>query len=835
MIKKIPIPKGIYDKLPLSLKLLAWHCRPEDAAAFAAYINGEYKNVQTKASMLWFQDFTGVPELVNMAAQRDALDKLSLNPRIITARIKTHLVYDHSVTTMGKLSQNLLDEVRLNYDRMRVTKWAARAMNIKVIPPDKGVIHQINFEKYVPVFDENGIPTFGKGTDSHTPMVNALGILAWGIGGGEAQLVFNGKRIGMKIPKVVAINLTNKLRPGISSSDLAFYLKKIMREVGVKGAFVEFIGEGVDTLPVAARGTISNIAAEFGSRTAMFGIDNQTINFLALSDRDANVEETAKAYGMWRTHENEFDVVRSKVVDLDLSTVERGINGPDEPHLYTSLSGAQAHVKNVFKKNKVEEKYFTVAGVEAQIPNGALLLASIASCTHTANPDSILRAALTIKKAVEYGLTIPPWVKTAFASGSRVADQYLNALGLIPYIEKLGFGIAAHGCGACIGQSGGLNEVGNELLELGITPTSIVSSNRNYAGRQDANVSISFLGAPDLVVAYALVGKMDVDITTHDFGNGIILANLTPTDNEVAQALMVINKDMHTAAYENLFVGSKEYEAIEAPTGDLYDWPESVLVKRPPFFLGMGVNPDPIRPIVCARTLGIFGNNFSTDAISPAGEAIQIPAVMEYLASQGVVKLHDIISMGGYRSNDEIVMAGTFSNPTNQNFMIPGKKGGVTIYHPSGTELSIYHAAMRYKEDKVPLLVIGGENYGCGSSRVMAATGPLMLGVKAIIAVSFEAIHRSNLWQNAIVPLCFTDGQNAQTLGLDGSERWNILIDEINENTKTIKALLIRSSGHEEEITLNVMLEAPQEFGFLQQGGAMLEQLRELALEAEEV
>lgn len=839
-VQPLPIARGIYERLPLCLKLLAWHCKPEDEAAFAAYLEGKHQTVSTTATMLWFQDYTGCPEIVNLAAKRDALAGVGLDPAVVTAKVPTHLVFDHSVRTAGTLAHNLADELRLNHGRIRMAKWARNGLGIEVIPPNKGVIHQINFEKLVPVFDKEGRPVFGKGTDSHTPMVNGIGVLAWGVGGGEAQLVFNKEAIEMEIPKVVAINLQGKLRPGVSSADLAFYLKPLMRKIqipgekkaGVTGAFVEVIGEGVDTLPVAARGTIANIAAEFGSRTVIFGIDEKTVEFLSLSGREAGVEERAKAYGLWRSQENEFGTVHSQVVDVQLEDVERGINGPDEPHLWTSLAGAQAHVKSVFGKKGVSDGTFTHGEVGEEIPDGALLLASIASCTHTANPDSILRAAIFMKKAAERGLKVKPWVKTAFASGSKVADQYLEALGLVPYIEQMGFAISAHGCGACIGQSGGLNAIGNNLLSQGLKPTSIVSANRNYAGRQDANVSISFLAAPDLIVAYALAGRMDVDITMFDFGDGVSLADLTASDDEVAEALQVINREMHTAAYEGLLQGSPEYEAIEAPTGPLYDWPEDVLVQRPPFFVGLTKEPRPVTGLVGARVLGIFGDNFSTDAISPAGEPIQIPAVMDYLRSQGVTDVNDVLSLGGYRSNDQIVAAMTYGNPTNQNLMVPGKKGGWTVMHPTEEVESIYNAARRYRESGTPLIVIAGKNYGCGSSRVMAATGPWMLGVRAIVAQNFEAIHRANLWQNGIVPLCFGEGQTMETLGLDGSEEWDIPLDEITADTKVIGARVSRP-GVNLGVVLTVALESEQEYEFLVHGGAMQRQLREfVALQA---
>ncbi len=826
--KQLPLPKEVYNQLPASLKLLAWHCLPEDASAFEAYLIGKHVNVQTKASMLWFQDYTGVPEITNLAAKRDALAKLGKDPSVITAQVPTHLVFDHSVRTKGSLAENLADETRLNFGRIRIAKWAGEQMGITIIPPNKGVIHQINTEKLVPVFDKDGVPVFGKGTDSHTPMVNANCILAWGIGGSEAQKVFAGERIGMKIPKVVAINLINELPIGISSSDLCLALKPILRKIDVTGAFVQFIGEGVNTLPLEARATIANVAAEFGSRVALFMVDDETVKFLSYSDRDRHVESLSKSYGLWRNEENEFNVSYSQTEIVDLSTMQRGVSGPNTPHNWVPLSEAHEKVKETFAELSISTSKIYQEN-ETNIPNGALLLASIASCTHTANPDSILRAALLAKRAVKKGLSIKPWVKTAFASGSKVADQYLEALELKPYIEQLGFGITAYGCGACIGQSGGLNKIGDALLKQGFTPTSVVSSNRNYAGRQDASVSLSFLAAPDLIIAYAIAGRIDIDITSYDFGDGVYLKDLLPSHEEVAEAKAIITKDMHQTAYEDLFEGTESYNAIEFPSGPLYDWQDDILVKKPPFFVDLTKDPAPIVDVKDARVLGIFGNDFSTDAISPAGNPTQIPAAMDYLHEHGVFDLRDILSIGGYRSNTDLLSSTIFSNPTNQNLMVE-QKGGWTKYYPSGEELSIYIAAQRYKSENVPLIVIGGINYGCGSSRVMAASGPYMLGVKSVIAESYEAIHRSNLWQMGIVPLCFMEGENAETFGIDGSEVWEIPLSEIDENTDVLNVSFIKSSGETIAFQVRVALESPQEYGFLQHGGVMQQQLREMAI-----
>jgi len=598
----------------------------------------------------------------------------------------------------------------------------------------------------------------------------------------------------------------------------------MLRKIDVKGQFVQFIGEGVDSLPLEARATIANVAAEFGSRVALFMIDEQTIKFLSYSGRDEGVEERAKAYGLWRTHENEFEVTYSQIEEIDLSSIKTGISGPNTPHNWVALDGVPQRLQETFNTEGVEERSFTVDGVE--IPNGAVLLSSIASCTHTANPDSVLTAALLAKKACKKGLMPKPWTKTAFASGSRIAYEYLKELELDTYLEKMGFGISAFGCGACIGQSGGLNEMGNKALELGLTPTSVVSANRNYAGRQDANVSISFLANPHLVIAYAIAGRIDIDIRSYDLGNGVFLADIMPTREEIEDAKSHITKDMHTKAYENLFEGTDEYESIETPDSELYDWPEDILVKPSPFFEGMTAEPQPLVAITGARTLGIFGDNFSTDAISPAGDPVDIPAAMEYLKDNGINDASKSPSIGGFRSNWLMLSSTIFSNPTNQNMMVE-RKGGYTIDYTTGKEATIFTAANNYREKNIPLVVIGGENYGCGSSRVMAASGPRMLEVKSIIATSYEAIHRSNLWQLGVLPLRFKEGTTPITLALSGSEQWHIPLDELTAETTSLLASYTR--GEETfEIELDVAIESPQEFEFLRHGGAMQQQLREM-------
>lgn len=829
----LTLDEEVYNRLPLSLKLLSWRTAESDLAAYAAWLDGERRKVATKANNLWFQDYTGIPEINTLAAQRSALADMGADSTVIKAQVKTWMVIDHSAATWSSnLAENVRREYELNGDRYALAKWSATELGIEVVPPGKGVIHQVNTERLVRPFDEEGRPNFGKGTDSHSPMVNCLGYLGWGVGGTEAMQVFAGKSIQMALPEVYGVRLRGELPLGVNASDLALYLKKVLREVGVTGSFVEIFGEGVDTLSLESRATIANVAAEFGSRVAMFGIDEETIRFLALSGRETGVEELAKAYGLWRTKESEEDVVRTRVIDVDLTSIEIGISGPDKPHNWVPLTYAKEHVSEVFRDKGLEERDFkSLVGdnEEISVPNGALLLASIASCTQTANPEAVLRAALFARNAVKKGLSVKPWVKTAFAAGSPVAREYLIQLGLVPALAVLGFEISAFGCGACIGQSGGLNEVGKDLISKGLTGTSIVSANRNYAGRQDASIGISFLGRPDLVVAYAIAGRMDIDLVNYDFGDGITLQDLMPSDREIAEATGIIGADMYTDAYGNLFEGDEHWNAVEAPVGPVYTWPShSLTVAKPVIFDQLKSEPDPVKAISGGRTLFIAGDSFSTDAISPAGDPKDIPATMEYLKSQGVTDPESILSIGGYRSNDDVLNTTILSNPTNQNLMV-SQKGGWTVHYPSGDEVVVFEAARRYRNEGVSQVIIGGRDYGCGSSRVMAASGPAKLGVKAVIAESFEAIHRSNLWQWGVAALTFREGENAETFALTGDESWNIWLNGITSESTELDAEIIRSDGQVVPVTLQVALESGQEFEFFRHGGAVRMQMRDLA------
>ncbi|MBL1434057.1 aconitate hydratase AcnA [Candidatus Wolfebacteria bacterium] len=825
----LPLPAATYNKLPPSLKLLAWHTSKNTLGSFQAWLDGESQEVDVMASQVCLQDFTGIPMLLDMATQRSALHAVGKDPLLIGTKLPIHMVFDHSVTTkFSSLAKNVKEEQRINGDRLRFGKWAGAKMGIRVIPPGVGVIHQLNTEKLVPVFDQTGLPTFLKGTDSHTPMVGANGILAWGVGGPEAMKVVSKEAIGMKIPNVYGVRLSNKLPKGITASDLGLYLKKVLRKTVTKGSFVEFFGEGVDTLALESRGTLSNIAAEFGARTAVFGIDKTTVQFLALSGRDTNVEKLAKAYGLWRNEETEEGVQRTDIIDIDLSEIKSGISGPNTPHNWVSLENAEAHIAKVFEDKGVgsSTKEFTIPEIEEPVPDGALLLASIASCTQTGNPEAVLQAALLARNAVKAGLTTKPWTKTSFAAGSPLADEYLGASNLLPYLEQLGFAIVAHGCGPCIGQSGGLNALGKKLVVAGLTPTSIVSANRNYAGRHDGDIEISFLSNPALIVAYALLGRVDKNIEEADLGNGTLLSDIWPDDDEIAEAKSVINREMYERVYANPTQGNKHWQEIEIPDSDIYDFPKSITIKLPPFFEGLSADLKPIKGLMHARTLCIVGNDYSTDAISPAGDLTKNPAAINYLVQHGVTDTDDILSTGGYRANYEMLMTTIFSNPKARNLM-SSRDGGWTIHHPSGEDLTIFETSAQYRHENIDMVVIGGKNYGCGSSRVMAASGPWMLGVRAVIAESFEAIHRSNLWQMGIVPFCFKEGTTAETLGLDGSEEWNIPLNNLSAKSTDLPSSFMKN-GEIHKLNLVVALESEQEFEFLQHGGVMQMQLRAL-------
>lgn len=860
---KLPLPVGTYMKLPISLKLLAWRTEKSDLPGYKKWLNGKAATVGVTASNVWFQDYTGIPEINTLAGQRAALQKLGKDPTQVSAQVLSWMVIDHSAATWtNDLDENVKREFRLNKDRYGLAKWADRHLGIKVIPPGKGVIHQVNTEKLVLPFDETGRPNLGKGTDSHSPMVNCLGYIGWGVGGPEALQALSGTPIEMAIPKVYGVRLTGTLPVGVNASDLALYLKKALRDVDVTKSFVEIFGPGVDNLSLPSRATVANVAAEFGSRVAMFGIDRKTVDFLALSGRDDGVEDLAKAYGLWRDHANEEDVVRTKVVDVNLADIPIGIAGPDTPHNHVPLSDAQRHVRTVFKDKGVNSersfKVNTSAG-RVRVPNGALLLAAIASCTQTANPLAVLRGALFARNALRKGLSVKPWVKTAFAAGSPVAEEYLNELGLMEDLRQLGFNISAFGCGACIGQSGGLNVIGNQLLEQGMTGTSIASSNRNYAGRQDANVSISFLGRPDLVIAYAIAGRMDIDLESYNFARGLTIfgrelkffgkrinffrkkvsfSDLMPDDQEIGKAAGIVSADMYDEAYGNLYEGNDLWESIPVSDDPVYEWPvDSTTVAEPTAFAGITPEPEPIQAMKGGKTLFIAGDSFSTDAISPAGSPLGVPAAMEYLKSLGVTDPDDVLSIGGYRSNPNMLNRTIFSNPTNQNLMVKAP-GGWTIHGPSGEEITVFAASERYRNEGTPLVVIGGENYGCGSSRAMAASGPKDLGVKVVIAQSFEAIHRSNLWQFGIVPFTFDQREtsedsdevvNAQFYGLDGTESWDIPLDKVTVDTREIEAKFTRANGEVVTLTLIVELESDQEHEFFLQGGAIPQQMRALA------
>ncbi len=836
MINPLPLPidAEIYNKLPLSLKLLLWRTTGS-LNGYSEWLGGVRPKVATQANNLWFQDYTGLPELANLAAQRDALVGMDKDPTIITAQVDTWMVIDHSVATWtNDAAENSKREFKLNGDRYRLAKWAAKNLGIRVVPPGKGVIHQVNTEYLVNVFDRDGRPNFGKGTDSHSPMVNCLGVLAWGVGGTEAMQVFADQPIEMALPEVYGVRLTGKLPAGINASDLALYLKKVLRELGVTGSFVEFLGPGVDTLSLPSRATISNVAAEFGSRAAMFGIDQATIDFLALTGRDEGVEELARAYGLWRSPETEEGVVRTKVIDVDLSTIPVGISGPDKPHGWVSLNDSKDHVLKVFQEKDILNRTFPLKHNDQtfHVPNGAVLLASIASCTQTANPVAVLRAALLARNAVEKGLKVKPWVKTAFAAGSPVAQRYLDDLGLTPFLRELGFEISAFGCGACIGQSGGLNGIGKALMEAGLVPTSIVSANRNYAGRQDSDIATSFLGRPDLVILYALVGRMDVNIFEVDLGEGVTYLDIAPGDEEIAKAAGIVDSDMVSHAYGDLFKGNQAWENIDVPEGDTYDWQDgSVTVAKPIIFNDLALVPEPVEAITGAHTLFIAGDGFSTDNISPAGDPKGITATMGYLTSLGVTNPGDILSAGGYRSNDNVLNTTMFSNPQNKNLMVD-RQGGWTIQYPQGKEVVVFEAATYYQKLGIPQVVVGGKDYGCGSSRVMAASGPAKLGVRAVIAESIEAIHRANLWQWGIAALTFTKGQSAELLQLDGSETWDIPVELLTKESETLEATLRRADGSSEVVVLSVALESDQEFEFYLHGGAVRMQMRELATAA---
>ena len=853
------------------------------------------KEIAFMPARVVLQDFTGVPSVVDLAAMRDAVVELGGKAEQINPFIPSELVVDHSVQVDAYGREDALDlnekiEFKRNNERYEFLHWGRNAFeNFVVVPPATGIVHQVNLEylaRVVMAADVDGelmaYPDTVFGTDSHTTMINGIGVLGWGVGGIEAEAAMLGQPSSMLIPQVVGFELTGKLSEGVTATDLVLRVVEMLRAHGVVGKFVEFYGEGLHQMPLADRATIANMSPEYGATCGIFPIDQMAIDYLRLSGREESqielVEKYAKAQGLWHDADTPAATYSSKL-ELDLSSVQPALAGPNLPQQRINLSdmhekfgetlekmtkdrkaevegkvrfdqegGEQEQAKNLAAKPKncdEDGNFCSIVDINDEkykLRDGAVVIAAITSCTNTSNPAVMLGAGLVAKKAAAKGLKAKPWVKTSLAPGSKVVTDYLEKTKLMDELEKTGFYLVGYGCTTCIGNSGPLLEAIEEGIEENdLVASAVLSGNRNFEGRIHSHVKASYLASPPLVVAYALAGTVDIDLTSHPLGqdqdgNDIYLKDIWPTSEEINELIANnIDADMFRKNYGEVFDGSKAWNAISSADSQLYPWDEgSTYIKNPPFFDGMTMEPEGIPDIEGARMLGLFGDSITTDHISPAGKIDPNSPAGRYLQERGVMEA-DFNSYGSRRGNDAVMARGTFANIRIKNQMMGGKEGGYTYYFKDdsatladGEEMAIYDAAMKYKEDKRPLVVLGGAEYGSGSSRDWAAKGTILLGVKAVLTTSFERIHRSNLVGMGVLPLTFKDGEDAQTYKLDGSEVLSIT-GLNNGESKTAQVTATRADGSTENFEVNVGLQTPKEREYVRHGGVLHYVLRQLA------
>ncbi|CAB4809632.1 unannotated protein [freshwater metagenome] len=851
--------------LPFSLKILLENLlRTEDGANITASQISALANwnpdsepdteIQFTPARVIMQDFTGVPCIVDLATMREAIVDLGGDPAKVNPLAPAELVIDHSVIadvfgTKDSFSQNTDIEYERNQERYRFLRWGQSAFDeFKVVPPGTGIVHQVNIEylaRVVMVREVAGeiraYPDTVVGTDSHTTMVNGLGVLGWGVGGIEAEAALLGQPVSMLIPRVVGFKLSGSLPTGTTATDLVLTITEMLRKHGVVGKFVEFYGPGVTALPMANRATIGNMSPEYGSTCAIFPIDEETLRYLKLTGRQQNeialVEAYAKRQGIW--HDPSLTPRFSESLELDLGVVVPSIAGPKRPQDRVSLTDAKSSFgKSLpsYLSDKTNQKpvAFKRNGKESAISNGAVVIASITSCTNTSNPSVMIGAGLLAKKAVEKGLSSKPWVKTTLAPGSKVVTDYYDKSGLTEYLEKLGFNLVGYGCVTCIGNSGPLPiEISKVINDNDLAVTAVLSGNRNFEGRISPDVKMNYLASPPLVVAYALAGTMDHNFDTDPLGqdsngNPVFLKDIWPTPSEIQAVIdSSISSDMFTKDYASVFEGDHRWQSLSTPTGKVFEWDaESTYVRKPPYFDGMPRNPKPVTDISGARVLAILGDSVTTDHISPAGNIKADSPAGKYLAAHGVDR-RDFNSYGSRRGNHEVMIRGTFANIRLKNLLLDGVEGGFTRnFLNNGEPESIFDASTAYQNAGVPLVILAGKEYGSGSSRDWAAKGTALLGVRAVIAESFERIHRSNLIGMGVLPLQFHDGENATSLGLTGTEEFAISgIVELNEG-KTPTQVRVTADG--KSFTAKVRIDTPGEADYFRHGGIMQYVLRSL-------
>ncbi|AFL73860.1 aconitate hydratase AcnA [Thiocystis violascens] len=856
-------------RLPYSLKILLENLlRNEDGVTvtrqdieFFSQWNPQAepdKEIQYRPARVLMQDFTGVPAVVDLAAMRDAMVALGGDPRKINPLQPAELVIDHSVQvdhfgSNEAFALNAELEFQRNQERYKFLKWGQKALDgFKVVPPDTGIVHQINVEYLARVVFPNALDGVTQayfdtcvGTDSHTTMINGIGVLGWGVGGIEAEASMLGQPVSMLVPKVVGFKLTGTLKEGVTATDLVLTIVDQLRKHGVVGKFVEFYGPAIATLPMGERTTIANMGPEYGATCGLFPIDQITLDYLRLTGRDeaqiALVEAYCKAQGVWHTAEA-AEADYSETLELDLGDVAPSLAGPKRPQDRVTLTDMASHFPVALASLKQERGIpdkgpakTIIDGQTVELSDGSIVVAAITSCTNTSNPSVMLAAGLVAKKAAALGLNAAPWVKTSLGPGSMAVTRYLDRAGLTEPLKALGFHNVGYGCTVCIGNTGPLPApVSQAIAEYDLCAVSILSGNRNFEGRVHAEVRMNYLASPPLVVAYAIAGRIDIDpyqdpLTTDASGQPVYLKDIWPTQDEVNRAIAEnVTVDEFTSAYADVYAGDAHWQSLDAPDTQTYDWPaDSTYIRNPPYFDGMTMEVAPVADIAGARCLAVLGDSITTDHISPAGSIKPNSPAGKYLIEKGV-EPKDFNSLGSRRGNHEVMMRGTFANIRLRNLMAPGTEGGVTLHQPSGEPMSIYDAAMRYESEGTPVIVLAGKEYGSGSSRDWAAKGPRLLGVRAVIAESYERIHRSNLVGMGILPLEFVKGENAQSLGLTGAETFEI-VGLNNGEAKQVEVRATAADGSVKSFTAKVRIDTPNEVDYYRNGGILHYVLRKLA------
>lgn len=852
------------SRLPHTLKILLENLlrfedndtvKREDIEAIRDWLHTKKsdREIAYRPARVLMQDFTGVPAVVDLGAMRDAIQKMGGDPKRINPLSPVDLVIDHSIQVDAFATQQAVNinahlEMERNNERYSFLRWGQKAFdNFRVVPPDTGICHQVNLEflaKTIWHEEKEGrktaYPDTLVGTDSHTTMINGLGVLGWGVGGIEAEAAMLGQPISMLVPEVVGVKLTGKLPEGVTATDLVLTLTQLLRKKGVVGKFVEYTGPGLAHLPVADRSTIANMAPEYGATCGFFPIDQATLDYLRLTGRDdetiALVEAYAKVQGLWY-ETTAVEPYFTDLIELNLSSVEPSLAGPKRPQDRLLLSQLKPAVdKLLHEAHRADEKKASFQTEEGHsLHHGDVVIAAITSCTNTSNPSVLMAAGLVAKKALEKGLQRKPWVKTSLAPGSQVVTQYLKVSGLQGYLDQLGFDLVGYGCTTCIGNSGPLPDaVAKTVHENDLIVSAVLSGNRNFEGRIHPQVKANWLASPPLVVAFALAGTTSIDLTqdpigTDKQGQSIYLRDIWPSNAEVANEVAKVSSKMFREQYADVFAGSCEWQAMDVPRGETYTWqPGSTYIQHPPFFTNMQAEPNPIKNIENARILALLGDSITTDHISPAGSIKPDSPAGKYLQAKGVA-IKNFNSYGARRGNHEVMMRGTFANIRIKNEMVPETEGGITKHYPGGEVMSIYDAAMRYQADHIPLIIIAGKEYGTGSSRDWAAKGPKLQGVQAVMAESFERIHRSNLIGMGILPLQFKEGINRKTLGLEGSEIIHIvgLHDDIKPGID-ISVIIQRKDGSKMELNLTSRIDTQNEIEYYRHGGILQYVLRNM-------